>query len=94
MIILLLILAISLAVFALFVAIATIIVKKIWLSGSGYRKYNNYRTYEYKATPMVNRQKVTYSTNSTTTEPKDGDISPTGWVYNGKTKLWERPKDE
>ena len=89
LILILILLAISLGVFALFVAMATIVVKKVWFSNR--QRYQS-RTHTYNYTPEVNHQRNTYSTESTKAEPKDGEISPTGWVYNENTKLWELPK--
>lgn len=68
--------AISLAIFAAFVAIATIIVKKVWLSTKINSTYNTTKSNDYRTFQSSSNGKI---------------YSATGWVWNEKTKLWERP---
>lgn len=82
LLLIIIILAILLAIFSLFVATATIIVKKVWFSC---------RVRTPSKTIHVQRNRPSQK-NSEFQSRNDGKTySPTGWVWNDNTKLWEPP---
>lgn len=70
------ILAISLGIFAVFVAVTTITIKRAWFSSRKKKTYRHKQIYEIR----------------TNHQNKNGKFySPTGWTFNEETKLWEPP---
>ena len=71
----LILILVSLGVFALFVALATFAVKKIWFGS----KINH--------NPVISND--TYDAKGY--ESQKGKWYPTGWVFNEETQLWQAP---
>lgn len=65
-------------VFAVLVALATVVVKKVWLSNKNRTVYNK----------TQNERKNTYHQAHSENKP---NRYPTGWVFNENTQLWENP---
>ena len=82
LILILLLLAVSLAIFSLFVAVGTIVIKKIWFKNKfhivkekeRHREQTQTHNQSYRGNPSNNTQWY-----------------PTGWTYNEETQLWEPP---
>ena len=68
-------------VFSALVALATVVVKKVWLS-------NKNKTVKYQNNMVQEERAHTYSQAHSKDEP---NWYPTGWVFNEKTQLWEHP---
>lgn len=83
LLLILFILATALGVFVIFVALATIIVKKVWFSTKRPNTYTNTFT-------QTNTGKNSYNSSE---REYDGlqKRSPTGWTFNEETQLWEPP---
>lgn len=82
LLILLIILAISLAIHSLFVALATVVVKRIWFSSRGYGHIKHSKT---KRNNISNANIYIYD--------EKNKYSSTGWTFNEETQLWEPPKN-
>ena len=85
LLLILFILAFSLGGTALVAAVATIIVKKIWLSGNQNRYSSSTHTTTSRSKPRNEEFRTFQSRNDGKT------YSPTGWAWNENTKLWDPP---
>lgn len=70
-----LIAAISIMIYAVIVAVATVVIKRVWL------------THKRKAKIQI----YTYNPPQNYEEENTFIESPTGWIWNEEKKLWEPP---